>query len=53
MSKCELPEAVRVRDTLAEALGREVLAISAVTGEGLDTLLRAVVAALDRREATP
>ena len=53
MSKCELPEAERVRDALAKALGREVLAISAVTGEGLDTLLRAVVAALDRREATP
>lgn len=50
VSKCELPESAGVRATLAEALGRHVLAVSAVTGAGLDTLLREIVAALDRRE---
>jgi hypothetical protein len=35
---------------LAAASGREVLAISAVTGENLDRLLHAIMAALDARE---
>jgi GTP-binding protein len=49
VSKCELPGAEEVRQALARAIGREVIAASAVTGQGLDALLRAVVAALDRR----
>jgi GTP-binding protein len=49
MSKCELPGAAEVRARLAVALEREVLAISAVTGEGLDGLLRAIGGALERR----
>ena len=48
VSKAELPGAEGVRTALAAAIGREVLGISAVTGAGLDTLLRAVVQELDR-----
>ncbi|HZZ27488.1 MAG TPA: GTPase ObgE [Pirellulales bacterium] len=39
ITKCELPGAEEVRAKLAGEIGREVLAISAVTGEGLDQLL--------------
>jgi GTP-binding protein len=49
MSKCELPGAEEVRAEFSRAIGREVLALSAVTGQGLDALLRAVVAELDGR----
>jgi len=49
VSKSELPGAEDVRRALAGALGREVIGLSAVTGQGLDALLRAVVAALDAR----
>ncbi len=48
VSKCELPGAADVRQTLAAATGRDVLAVSAVTGDGLDRLVAAIVAALDR-----
>jgi GTP-binding protein len=51
MSKCELPGSADVRAALAAAIGGEVLAASAVTGQGLDTVVRAIVAALDRRRA--
>jgi GTP-binding protein len=51
VSKCELPGAENVRRALAEETGREVLAISAATGAGLDRLVAAIAAALDRREA--
>ena len=47
VSKSELGGAGGVRDALAAAIGRDVVAVSAVTGEGLDKLLAAVVAALD------
>jgi GTP-binding protein len=50
MSKAELPGADAVREEFARAIGRDVLAVSAVTGQGLDALLRAVVAELDRRK---
>jgi GTP-binding protein len=53
VSKCELPGAEEVRRALAEETGREVLAISAATGAGLDRLVAAIAAALDRREALP
>ena len=52
MSKSELPGADGVRAALAAAIGREVLGISAVTGAGLDALLRAIVAELDRGSRT-
>ena len=39
LTKCELPGADEVQRRLNEALGRDVLAISAVTGQGLDKLL--------------
>lgn len=51
MSKSELPGAEEVRQLLAGEIGREVIGISAVTGQGLDALLRAVVAELDRKAA--
>jgi len=51
VSKADLPAAVRVRDALAEAVGHDVLAISAVTGEGLDHLLRHIMQVLDHVSA--
>ncbi|MFM7136578.1 MAG: GTPase ObgE, partial [Planctomycetota bacterium] len=51
VSKCELPGAEEVRRALAEETGGDVLAISAATGDGLDRLVAAIAAALDRREA--
>ena len=48
VSKCELPEAAAAREALAQETGRPVLAISAVTGEGLDVLIRTVAAELKR-----
>jgi GTP-binding protein len=50
VSKCELPGAEAVRAELASLLGRDVLAVSAVTGEGLAALVWAIAAELDRRE---
>jgi GTP-binding protein len=47
VSKCELPSAEEVRAALAAETGRDVLAVSAVTGQGLDRLLAAVVTLLD------
>jgi GTP-binding protein len=46
VAKADLPDAQSVRDRLAADLGREVHLISAVTGQGLDGLLRAVERAL-------
>ncbi|HEV3006556.1 MAG TPA: GTPase, partial [Pirellulales bacterium] len=52
VSKAELPAAAPTLQRLAAELGGDVLAISAVTGQGLDKLLYAIAAALDaRREA--
>lgn len=42
VSKAELPGAAEVRDALATELGREVLLISAVTGQGLNQLSAAI-----------
>jgi GTP-binding protein len=42
MSKCELPESDEVAKELAEASGSEVFSISAVTGEGLPSLLNRI-----------
>jgi GTP-binding protein len=49
VSKSELPESEEARERLALAVGRDVIAVSAVTGQGLDRLLKAVVALLDAR----
>ncbi len=43
VSKAELTGSDVVRDKLEQALGRPVLAISAVTGQGLSQLVGAVV----------
>ena len=53
VSKCELPGAEDVRATLALEVGREVIAVSAVTGQGLDKLLRAVLVEMDRQKDQP
>lgn len=56
VSKCELPGAEELRQQLEAELGREVLAISGVTGAGLDRLLHAITRQLDARPteaATP
>jgi GTP-binding protein len=46
VSKAELTGSDEVRRRLERALGREVLAVSSVTGQGLAQLVRAVVAQL-------
>lgn len=42
MSKSELPGSAEARTRLSEAIHRDVIGLSAVTGEGLDRLLSAV-----------
>lgn len=51
VTKAELPGAAEVRDALALQIGRPVLLVSAVTGVGLNELIRQVAAALDERDA--
>ena len=46
VTKCELPGAGEVRDALAAQFGKDVLLISAVTGEGLNRLTQGIAAAL-------
>jgi len=46
VTKADLPEGAEVRRKLAEQLDREVHLISAVTGEGLNTLVGAIAQAL-------
>src|SRR5271165_5494924 len=55
VSKAELTSAAEVRRRLEQELGREVLAISAVTGEGLAKLVGAISQRLvaEQAEATP
>lgn len=50
VSKCELPGADAVREELAAALGCDVLAVSAATGAGLNVLVWAIAAELERRK---
>jgi len=47
VTKADLPDAADVRDRLAESLQREVLLISAVTGQGLNQLTGAIARQLD------
>lgn len=53
VSKAELPAAKAVRERLAGSLGDNILGISAVTGEGLDELLRTILEKLNREPAMP
>jgi len=46
VTKAELPGASEVREVLAERTGKEVLLISAVTGQGLNQLVQTIAAAL-------
>jgi len=48
VTKADLPGAEEVRRELAEELGREVLLISAVTGQGLNTLVGKIAQALNK-----
>jgi GTP-binding protein len=50
VTKCELPGAEEVREHLAAATGGEVLAISAVAGEGLDKLKWQIAKMLDEQK---
>ncbi|HWB14016.1 MAG TPA: GTPase ObgE [Pirellulales bacterium] len=52
ISKAELPSAGEVQQRLAADLNRDVLAISAVTGTGIDRLLFAIARELDAAAAT-
>ena len=47
VSKAELPEAPEVQAALEKLTGREVLLISAVTGQNLNVLVQKITAALD------
>jgi GTPase len=49
VTKADLPAAARVRDELADVLGREVLLISAVTGQGLNVLVNSVAEAIKQQ----
>lgn len=54
VSKAELPDAEAAAELLEEELGRPVMRISAVTGEGLKTLVARVLTELERlKEAAP
>jgi GTP-binding protein len=46
VTKADLPQAEEVRQRLSELLGRDVLLISAVTGQGLNQLVAAITQAL-------
>jgi GTP-binding protein len=48
VSKAELPGSADVRQRLADVLGRPTLAISAVTGQGLDILQQTILSTLDQ-----
>jgi GTP-binding protein len=50
VSKAELPGAEELRAALAAELNLPVLAVSAVTGTGLDALLQAMIRALNARD---
>jgi GTP-binding protein len=50
ISKAELPGAGEIRDALAQQLGRDVLLISAVTGQGLNHVTAAVARTLDGKQ---
>ena len=47
VTKADLPDAIQAREDLAEAIGREVLLISAVTGQGLNELVGKIAHTLE------
>ncbi len=49
LTKCELPGAEEAHRRLSEALGRDVLAISSATGQGIDKLLWEITRKLDEK----
>ncbi len=49
VTKADLPGADKVRDELSEAIGRPVLLVSAVTGQGLNELVQAIVELLEKQ----
>jgi GTP-binding protein len=49
VTKADLPSAAAVCRKLAEAIGRDVLLISAVTGQGLNTLVQTMAQTLEVR----
>src|SRR5687768_2944491 len=51
VTKCELPGAGEVRDALAAASGKEVLLISAVTGQGLSELTQRIASVLAEQKS--
>ena len=51
MSKAELPDSSEQRERVEREIGKPLIAISAVTGQGLDEMRRAISAALDARDA--
>ena len=52
-TKLDLTGAVEARDRLERELGREVLAISAVTGQGIPALIGRITEELERLPAAP
>ena len=52
VTKSELPDAVEIREKLAEQTQKQVMLVSAVTGDGLDKLIHAIASAL-RHETGP
>lgn len=52
VTKCELPLADDVRERLAEAIGKPVASVSAVTGQGLEGLTRDVMRRVETRRQT-
>lgn len=53
VTKADLPSSARVRDLLAEKLRREVLLISAVTGQGLNELVGRLAQMISASNDTP
>ncbi len=49
VTKCELPGAEQVAETLRDETGRDVFLISAMTGEGLEAMCEAVMENVSRR----
>jgi GTPase len=50
VTKADLPEAASVREQFAATLGRPVVLVSAVTGEGLNELIAAIVRTLKEED---
>ena len=50
VTKADLPSAATVRDRLAAELGKPVLLISAVTGQGLNELVQRIVKTLEEHK---